>query len=636
MWPILESAGRPPEGWAGWPDGKRFAFVVTHDVEGSLGLKQCRDLMALEEQHGVCSSFNFIPAARYDVPADLREEMASRGFEVGIHGLRHDGRDFASRQVFAERAPKINECIKAWGAEGFRAPSMICNLDWIRDLDVAYDSSTFDTDPFEPNPEGVGTIFPFRIVRGDGRPDIIELPYTMSQDFTLFVTLGERSIDIWKQKLAWIVAHGGLAMIDVHPDYMRFDGEPCGPEEYPASRYAELLDHLKKTYAGQYWNALPRDVARHCRANLDGLRRGRPKRVCMMAYAFYDTDNRIIRYAETLLRRGDAVDVIALRREGQPSCETINNVRVFRIQKRRRDETGPLSYLVRLLRFLVRSERFLSRRHAERPYDLIHVHSVPDFEIFAAWRAKKAGAKLILDIHDLVPEFYASKFRTDHRSAFFHLLLRIERASTAFADHVIIANHIWQKKLVERSVPPQKCSTVLNFVDPAVFYPHPRTRRDDRFVLVYPGGLHWHQGLDIAIRAFARAAGEISDAEFHIYGEGSEEERLRALVRELGLENRVRFMGMVPYRDIAQVIADADVGIVAKRADSFGNEAYSTKILEYFSQGVPVLTSRTAIDSYYFPEDTHECGEQGHAHVRTERREHRPPHSNRRGSGRGV
>lgn len=260
VWPILESAGRPPEGWTGWPEGKRFALVLTHDVEGPRGLEQCRRLMDVEERHGFRSSFNFIPAARYAVPSDLRDDMARRGFEVGVHGLLHDGRDFASYELFAARARKVNEHLKAWGAQGFRAASMIRRLDWIGDLDVAYDSSTFDTDPFEPQPTGVHTIFPFRVQTSGGRRRFVELPYTLPQDFTLFVLMKHRDTGIWDRKLDWIAARGGMALLDTHPDYME-DGGGRGPDRYPAAYYESFLRHVRERYEGQYWHALPREVA---------------------------------------------------------------------------------------------------------------------------------------------------------------------------------------------------------------------------------------------------------------------------------------------------------------------------------------------------------------------------------------
>ena len=147
VWPILESAGRAPDGWKGWPHGKQFALVLTHDVETARGVDRCRMVMDIEERLGFRSVFNFVPE-RYKVPVTLRQEMVKRGFEVGVHGLRHDLRLFRSAKEFKRQAQYINRYLKEWGAVGFRSPYMMRNLEWIRDeLDIEYDSSTFDTDP---------------------------------------------------------------------------------------------------------------------------------------------------------------------------------------------------------------------------------------------------------------------------------------------------------------------------------------------------------------------------------------------------------------------------------------------------------------------------------------------------------
>ena len=323
-------------------------------------------------------------------------------------------------------------------------------------------------------------------------------------------------------------------------------------------------------------------------------------RACMVAYTFYEADNRVRRYAETLAKRGDRVDVVALRRQGQAALEVINGVSVFRIQRRDVTEKNKYRYLWQLLSFFVRSTAFLTREQFRDGYDLIHVHSVPDFEVFAAAYPKLTGTKIILDIHDIVPEFYVSKFRASQDSLVFKLLVVIERLSTGFSDHVIAANHIWQKRLQDRSVRASKCTTFLNFPDTQDFQRRGRTRTDDKFILLYPGTLNYHQGLDIAIRAFARIQEQVPHAEFHIYGEGEQLEVLKSLVAELGLHNRVLLKGMLPYHQITAVIENADLGVVPKRGNSFGNEAFSTKILEFMAMGVPVIVPDTAVDRYYF------------------------------------
>ncbi|UCF30252.1 MAG: hypothetical protein JSV26_09300 [bacterium] len=254
IWPIDPASARPPEGWSGWPGDKRFALVLTHDVESEKGLNRCRDLVEVERARGFRSSFNFV-AKKYAVPADLRRHLGETGFEVGVHGLYHDGKKFNSLKVFNSRVPEINRYLREWEATGFRAPSMHCNLEWIGRLDIQYDMSTFDTDPFEPKSKGVGTIFPFVVPPANGRNGFVELPYTLPQDFTLFIVMGEGDCGIWKRKLDWIAENGGMALINVHPDYLYFGDGIRGVDEYPVALYEEFLDYAKERFEGQYYHA---------------------------------------------------------------------------------------------------------------------------------------------------------------------------------------------------------------------------------------------------------------------------------------------------------------------------------------------------------------------------------------------
>jgi hypothetical protein len=240
--------------------------------------------MQIESDLGYRSAFNFIPEGDYQVPAEFRQELTRAGFEVGVHDLRHDGKLYRTRRKFSAQAGLINGYLKEWGASGFRSGFMHHNLEWLHELNIKYDSSTFDTDPFEPQPDGVHTIFPFWVpspsaecgVRNPegrvrnaefteeqptNRPGYVELPYTLPQDSTLFLLLQEQSIEIWKKKLDWIATRGGMALVNVHPDYMAFNGNSLRADEYPAGFYKELLEWVKQKYAGQYWQATPREVA---------------------------------------------------------------------------------------------------------------------------------------------------------------------------------------------------------------------------------------------------------------------------------------------------------------------------------------------------------------------------------------
>ena len=260
VWPILEKAGEKPEGWSGWANNKKFAVVLTHDVENQAGHDKCVKLMELEKKLGFCSSFNFVPE-RYNVSESVRNELISNGFEVGVHGLNHDGKLFSNENVFSERAIKINRYIKEWNSVGFRAPAMHHNLKWIHQLDIEYDLSTFDTDPFEPQSDGVGTIFPFIAEDEKKQNSYVELPYTLVQDFTLFILMQERDIKVWKNKIDWIAKKGGMVLVNVHPDYINFNNENTA-EEFPVYLYMNLLEYIEDKYSGIYWHSLPKDVAK--------------------------------------------------------------------------------------------------------------------------------------------------------------------------------------------------------------------------------------------------------------------------------------------------------------------------------------------------------------------------------------
>ena len=324
IWPIDPDAGNPPLGWKGWPEEKKFALILTHDVEGPGGVEKCHKLAKIDRDRGFRSSFNFVPESCKNVES-LHRDLIANGFEVGVHGLCHNGNLFSSRKNFLRKSVKIDFYLKEWESVGFRTPSMYHNLDWIGELGIEYDGSTFDTDPFEPQPNGMGTIFPFwvpaKVVPSSNlglRPSVldpiyrsstlhpspesikdplssyleprtlnlepqsyeltansyrlssgyVELPCTLPQDFTLFVLVKEKTIDIWKRKLDWIAEKGGMALLITHPDYMNCKKDRCDIEEYPISLYEELLDYVKSNYEGQYWQALPKEIAHFWRQEM--------------------------------------------------------------------------------------------------------------------------------------------------------------------------------------------------------------------------------------------------------------------------------------------------------------------------------------------------------------------------------
>ena len=227
-----------------WPEGRQFCLVLTHDVERKAGVEFVLRVADLEEKLGFRSSFNFVPKD-YELDAALVNELRKRGFEVGIHGLKHDGRLFDSRPGFDRAATQINDYLRSLNAVGFRSPLTLRNPDWMQALDIEYDASFFDTDPFEPMPGGTMSIWPFFLGR------FVELPYTLVQDYTLTDILREDTPRVWLEKVEFVRAHCGMALLNSHPDYLL---DPSRLKVY--SDFLQAMQGMEDC-----WKALPRDVA---------------------------------------------------------------------------------------------------------------------------------------------------------------------------------------------------------------------------------------------------------------------------------------------------------------------------------------------------------------------------------------
>lgn len=259
-WPISPRTAEPPRNWKGWPENKKFAVVIIHDVDTVMGLANIFKLAEVDKERNFRASFNFAPG-EYWVPPWFLQLLKENGFEIGIHGFKHDGKMFTMREIFEKRKQLINYYLKKWEAVGFVSPSMIRNFEWLAELDIDWDCSSFDTDPFEPHAGDMLTVFPFIFTHPKSGKTYVEIPYTLPQDHCLFVILREKSNQIWKEKLDWIVKIGGMAMLNVHPDYINFKKTSFMPEQYPINFYTDLLDYIKTKYEGQYWNPLPREMA---------------------------------------------------------------------------------------------------------------------------------------------------------------------------------------------------------------------------------------------------------------------------------------------------------------------------------------------------------------------------------------
>ena len=232
-----------------WPNAAPFCLVLTHDVELSTGVKNITPLVEIEKRHNLRSAWNFVPK-RYEVNEHLLRWLQEDRFEVGVHGLYHDGRLFESSNTFATRAKLINKYLQEWGSVGFRSPSLIRNLDWIFDtIQIEYDSSCINTEYYGAQPGGSCTVFPFIY------KDKVELPLTLQEDHTLLEILNltpEQLCDHWIEQVVKIQRYHGMALVNIHPDYLNT------PDRLEA--YEQFLTLVCKRF--EFWNAVPRDVAR--------------------------------------------------------------------------------------------------------------------------------------------------------------------------------------------------------------------------------------------------------------------------------------------------------------------------------------------------------------------------------------
>ncbi|PKQ14977.1 MAG: hypothetical protein CVT67_11620 [Actinobacteria bacterium HGW-Actinobacteria-7] len=235
-----------------WPEQHSWAALLTHDVETAAGLRNASRIAEMESERGLRSVFNMVPLD-YEVTGSQLHILQDAGFEIGVHGYTHDGMIFSSWKTFLRRVVTVNECARQWGASGFRSPATFRNQDWFHMLGFEYDSSVADTDPFEPQPGGCGSLFPFFV---DG---LVELPITLPQDHTLFALLRQQDASTWLVKLERIRRSNGMACVLTHPDPASgYIGDPENER-----RYRELLDVLADSDA---WIPLPRDLARWWRA----------------------------------------------------------------------------------------------------------------------------------------------------------------------------------------------------------------------------------------------------------------------------------------------------------------------------------------------------------------------------------
>ena len=329
-------------------------------------------------------------------------------------------------------------------------------------------------------------------------------------------------------------------------------------------------------------------------------------RVAVLRQGNFELDPRVQREVHALIDAGHEVDVIALRQRGQPYLERDGRLTVRRVPAPRQ-RGGAIAYLAEYGLFFLAAFALLTALHTRRRYKLVQVHTLPDPLVFAAIVPKLTGARVVLDLHECMPEFFATKFGTglDHPTV--RAVAAGEQAAIRFADVAITCTEQMREAFVGRGADPDKVGVVHNGAEEDVFDPDrhpPRARDNGTFTLICHGSVEERYGLDTAIQAVASLADEIPELKLKIYGKGSQLPELRELANQLDVRDRVEFNGnWIPLEELVEAIASADAGVVAMKRDAFRDLVHCNKMYDLVAMRRPVITSRTRSVEAYFSDD---------------------------------
>lgn len=320
----------------------------------------------------------------------------------------------------------------------------------------------------------------------------------------------------------------------------------------------------------------------------------------MIAYTFYPIDPRVRREAEALAMRGDTVDFICLQEPGDTTKKDYHGVQLYRLSAGRYQGESTLAYLAKYIRFFFQSFFLVTRLYFKKRYDIIQVHTMPDFLVFAALIPKLFGAKIILDVHDLMPELYVCKFKSNPKHFIIRIITWVERLSLAFAHKVITVHIPHRDALVGHGCDVRKMSVVLNVPDPRIFQKGAGRSADGKFRMIYHGTVAKRHGLEVALKAVKSIRSNIPNLEFLVIGRGDDLERIKKLTEEMGLNDCVRFLGAMPTDQLSAYLRQADLGVVPILYDAFTRYMLPLKLMEYVGMDIPCIVSDTETIRAYF------------------------------------
>jgi glycosyltransferase involved in cell wall biosynthesis len=336
--------------------------------------------------------------------------------------------------------------------------------------------------------------------------------------------------------------------------------------------------------------------------------KSKTKQVCMLAYTQYTYDNRIRREAETLAAQGNyKVSLLVPKESDAPQTYEVNRVRVRELNVQQYQGKSKQKYIASYLEFLLRAFFVCNKLLLLRQVDIFHVHNMPNFLVLSAILARIFGKKLILDIHDSVPETYTAKFNENPNKMLFWLLCREEAICCRLAHKIICVNHPQRDALVSRGIASAKITVLLNVPDFQWYKMNSPVKLDKRevkqFKVVYHGTLAKRLGVDLAIQAVGKLIHSIPEIEFHIYGGGDDKQALTQLTEELRLQAYIHFYGFLPLDKLCPILTEMDLGVIGNRKNIATDLMLPVKMLEYVALNIPVVVPRLQTVQYYFSDE---------------------------------
>lgn len=327
-------------------------------------------------------------------------------------------------------------------------------------------------------------------------------------------------------------------------------------------------------------------------------------RICLIRQGNYPQDTRVSKEVEALVGAGHEVDIICGGTAAQPRTERDGQVQVHRLPIARR-RGSPLRYILRYGAFLAAATLLAGKLHLRRRYDLVQVNSLPDFLVFAALVPRLFGARVLLNLLECTPEFFAMKYRVSAGHPFVRVMKVVERASIAFAHQVITCTDPMRDTFLSRGAPAEKVAIIMLSADEATFdprrFPNAPKSPTDAFVVSYHGTLEESLGADTVVRAMGVLKDELPDLQLRIFGDGTLRPTIEGLVRDLGLEGRVELArGFVPIPELLAGIASADAGVVPTKRNAYRDLTHSSKMFDLIAMRKPAIVARTRSVEAYF------------------------------------